>query len=39
VILKQQVFDHDMMSKDDLMGEAEIDLKTMINAATRQCIR
>lgn len=30
---KQQVFDHDMMSKDDLMGEAEIDLQTMINAA------
>ncbi|TKW37440.2 hypothetical protein SEVIR_1G047200v4 [Setaria viridis] len=31
--LKLQVFDHDMMSKDDLMGEAEIDLQTMINAA------
>jgi stromal membrane-associated protein len=27
------VFDHDMVSKDDLMGEAEIDLQTMINAA------
>ncbi|KAF8769633.1 hypothetical protein HU200_006232 [Digitaria exilis] len=31
--LKLQVFDHDMVSKDDLMGEAEIDLQTMINAA------
>jgi hypothetical protein len=28
------VFDHDVVSKDDLMGEAEIDLPTMINAAT-----
>ncbi|XP_062223796.1 ADP-ribosylation factor GTPase-activating protein AGD12-like [Phragmites australis] len=31
--LKLEVFDHDMVSKDDLMGEAEIDLQTMINAA------
>ncbi|KAK3152415.1 hypothetical protein QOZ80_2BG0158580 [Eleusine coracana subsp. coracana] len=31
--LKLQVFDHDMVSKDDIMGEAEIDLQTMINAA------
>ncbi|KAG8058412.1 hypothetical protein GUJ93_ZPchr0002g23587 [Zizania palustris] len=31
--LKLQVFDHDMLSKDDLMGEAEIDLQPMINAA------
>uniref|UniRef100_M8CDC6 ADP-ribosylation factor GTPase-activating protein AGD12 n=1 Tax=Aegilops tauschii TaxID=37682 RepID=M8CDC6_AEGTA len=29
----QQVLDHDMVSKDDLMGEAEIDLQPMINAA------
>ncbi|XP_040377393.1 ADP-ribosylation factor GTPase-activating protein AGD12-like isoform X2 [Oryza brachyantha] len=32
VPLKLQVFDHDMLSKDDLMGEAEIDLQPMINA-------
>jgi stromal membrane-associated protein len=32
-IYEQQVFDNDMLSKDDLMGEAEIDLQTMINAA------
>ncbi|KAJ1278381.1 hypothetical protein BS78_04G075100 [Paspalum vaginatum] len=31
--LKLQVFDHDMVFKDDLMGEAEIDLQTTINAA------
>uniref|UniRef100_A0A0E0JWX4 ZAC n=1 Tax=Oryza punctata TaxID=4537 RepID=A0A0E0JWX4_ORYPU len=31
--LKLQVFDHDMLSNDDLMGEAEIDLQPMINAA------
>lgn len=31
--LKLQAFDHDMLSKDDLMGEAEIDLQPMINAA------
>ncbi|XP_048538541.1 ADP-ribosylation factor GTPase-activating protein AGD12-like [Triticum urartu] len=31
--LKLQVLDHDMVSKDDLMGEAEIDLQPMINAA------
>ncbi|KXG29722.1 hypothetical protein SORBI_3004G081100 [Sorghum bicolor] len=29
----EAVFDHDMVSKDDLMGQAEIDLQTMINAA------
>ncbi|KAJ1259860.1 hypothetical protein BS78_10G188400 [Paspalum vaginatum] len=32
--LKLQVFDHDMLSKDDKMGEAEIDLQPMISAAT-----
>lgn len=31
--LKLQVFDHDMLSKDDLMGEAEVDLQPMITAA------
>ncbi|CAM0946289.1 unnamed protein product [Alopecurus aequalis] len=31
--LKLQVLDHDMVSKDDVMGEAEIDLQPMINAA------
>ncbi|KAM3227999.1 hypothetical protein ACQJBY_059625 [Aegilops geniculata] len=31
--LKLQVLDHDMVSKDDLMGVAEIDLQPMINAA------
>lgn len=28
------MLDHDIVSKDDLMGEAEIDLQPMINAAT-----
>ncbi|KAG2612755.1 ADP-ribosylation factor GTPase-activating protein AGD12-like isoform X1 [Panicum virgatum] len=32
--LKLQVFDYDMLSKDDKMGEAEIDLQPMISAAT-----
>ncbi|XP_008647900.1 ADP-ribosylation factor GTPase-activating protein AGD12 isoform X1 [Zea mays] len=32
--LKLQVFDHDMLSKDDEMGDAEIDLQPMISAAT-----
>lgn len=32
--LKLQVFDHDMLSKDDKMGDAEIDLQPMISAAT-----
>lgn len=32
--LKLQVFDHDMLSKDDKMGEAEVDLQPMISAAT-----
>lgn len=27
------MFDHDMLSKDDLMGEAEVDLQPMITAA------
>ncbi|XP_038982561.1 ADP-ribosylation factor GTPase-activating protein AGD12-like isoform X1 [Phoenix dactylifera] len=31
--LKLHVFDHDMLSKDDLMGEAEVDLQPMITAA------
>lgn len=31
--MKLQVFDHDVLSKDDIMGEAEIDLQPMINAA------
>ncbi|KAM0896336.1 hypothetical protein ACQ4PT_023263 [Festuca glaucescens] len=31
--LKLQVLDYDMVSKDDLMGQAEIDLQPMINAA------
>jgi hypothetical protein len=26
----QQVYDHDMFSADDIMGEAEIDLQPMI---------
>jgi stromal membrane-associated protein len=29
----QQVYDHDMFSADDIMGEAEIDLQPMITAA------
>ena len=28
------MFDHDMLSKDDKMGDAEIDLQPMISAAT-----
>jgi stromal membrane-associated protein len=28
----QQVYDHDMFSADDIMGEAEIDLQPMITA-------
>ncbi|XP_015688808.1 ADP-ribosylation factor GTPase-activating protein AGD12-like isoform X1 [Oryza brachyantha] len=31
--LKLQVYDHDMFSADDIMGEAEIDLQPMITAA------
>lgn len=31
--LKLQVFDHDVISSDDLMGEAEVDLQPMITAA------
>ncbi|WOL19447.1 hypothetical protein Cni_G28245 [Canna indica] len=31
--LKLQVFDHDVISADDIMGEAEIDLQPMITAA------
>lgn len=31
--LKLQVFDHDIISKDDIMGEAEVDLQPMITAA------
>lgn len=29
----QQVYDHDIISADDIMGEAEIDLQAMITAA------
>jgi stromal membrane-associated protein len=29
----QQVFDHDVLSRDDKMGEAEVDLQPMISAA------
>jgi stromal membrane-associated protein len=29
----QQVFDHDFLSRDDKMGEAEVDLQPMISAA------
>ena len=29
----QEVYDHDMFSADDIMGEAEIDLQPMITAA------
>lgn len=29
----QQVYDHDVISADDIMGEAEIDLQAMITAA------
>lgn len=29
----QEVYDHDTFSADDIMGEAEIDLKPMITAA------
>nr|TKW22452.1 hypothetical protein SEVIR_4G229600v2 [Setaria viridis] len=32
--LKLEVFDHDLLSRDDKMGEAEIDLQPMISAAT-----
>ncbi|KAL6602976.1 hypothetical protein ACP70R_043337 [Stipagrostis hirtigluma subsp. patula] len=32
--LKLQVFDYDMLTKDDKMGEAEVDLQPMISAAT-----
>lgn len=31
--LKLQVFDHDMLSADDIMGEADIDLQPMITSA------
>lgn len=31
--LKLEVYDHDMLSADDIMGEAEIDLQPMITAA------
>ncbi|KAH0448241.1 hypothetical protein IEQ34_022041 [Dendrobium chrysotoxum] len=31
--LKLQVFDHDLLSADDIMGEAEIDLQPMITSA------
>ncbi|XP_042403800.1 ADP-ribosylation factor GTPase-activating protein AGD12-like isoform X2 [Zingiber officinale] len=31
--LKLQVYDHDVISADDIMGEAEIDLQAMITAA------
>ncbi|XP_006656236.1 ADP-ribosylation factor GTPase-activating protein AGD12 isoform X1 [Oryza brachyantha] len=31
--LKLQVYDHDVLSRDDIMGEAEVDLQPMINAA------
>ncbi|XP_020267332.1 ADP-ribosylation factor GTPase-activating protein AGD12-like isoform X2 [Asparagus officinalis] len=31
--LKLEVYDHDMLSSDDLMGEAEIDLQPMIESA------
>ncbi|PKA58616.1 ADP-ribosylation factor GTPase-activating protein AGD12 [Apostasia shenzhenica] len=31
--LKLQVFDHDMLSADDIMGEAEIDLQPLITSA------
>lgn len=30
---KQQVYDHDMFSADDIMGEAEVDLQPLITAA------
>lgn len=29
----QQVFDHDVLSRDDKMGEAEVDLQPMISSA------
>lgn len=29
----QQVYDHDMFSADDIMGEAEIDIQPMITSA------
>ncbi|KAG8075325.1 hypothetical protein GUJ93_ZPchr0006g40988 [Zizania palustris] len=32
--LKLQVYDHDVLSRDDIMGEAEVDLQPMITAAT-----
>lgn len=32
-MLKQQVFDQDVLSADDIMGEAEVDLQPMITAA------
>ncbi|EEE66000.1 hypothetical protein OsJ_21940 [Oryza sativa Japonica Group] len=31
--LKLQVYDHDVLSRDDIMGEAEVDLQPMITAA------
>ncbi|EYU43231.1 hypothetical protein ABFS83_08G123800 [Erythranthe nasuta] len=32
--IKLQVYDHDMFSADDIMGEAEIDIQPMITSAT-----
>ncbi|XP_058071603.1 ADP-ribosylation factor GTPase-activating protein AGD12-like isoform X2 [Magnolia sinica] len=32
--VKLQVFDHDMFSADDIMGEAEIDIQPLVTAAT-----
>ncbi|EPS58515.1 hypothetical protein M569_16298, partial [Genlisea aurea] len=32
--IKVQVYDHDMFSADDIMGEAEIDIQPMITSAT-----
>ncbi|KAJ8627292.1 hypothetical protein MRB53_020599 [Persea americana] len=33
-ILKLEVFDHDLFSADDIMGEADIDLQPLLTAAT-----
>lgn len=33
MLTMQQVFDHDMFSADDIMGEAEIDIQPLITSA------
>lgn len=33
IVVLQEVFDHDLFSADDIMGEAQIDLQPIINSA------